>query len=368
VPQLGGQLVTSVTDWAHGRETAAAPQPPDTYVSPTAPVLSVSGLAITVPTATGRVEAVHGAAFDVARGEAVGLVGESGSGKTLTCRAVLGALPPGCEVAKGAIVFAGRDVASFGDRDWEAVHGSRLGAIFQDPASYLNPSIPVGRQVSEVLRAKKTGPDGQRLSRRDAKKRAIELLEAMGLHRPEHVYHQIPAELSGGMLQRVMIAIAVSCDPQLIVADEATTALDVTTQAEVLELLRRLKQDLGLSILFVSHDLAVVAELCERIVVFYAGEVVEVGSRSDLVSRPRHPYTEALVRVGSLAASGSALAVIPGQPPAVGEAITGCRFASRCAYATERCSEGPIPLTEVAPGRAVRCVRAHELDLITASA
>jgi peptide/nickel transport system ATP-binding protein len=164
-----------------------------------------------------------------------------------------------------------------------------------------------------------------------------------------------------------MIAIAVSCEPELIVADEATTALDVTTQAEVLDLLRRLKQDLGLSILFVSHDLAVVAELCERIVVFYAGEVVEVGSRSDLVTRPRHPYTEALVRVGSLAASGSSLSVIPGQPPTVGEAITGCRFAGRCAYATERCSEGPIPLTEVAPGRAVRCVRADELDLVAAS-
>ena len=229
-------------------------------------------------------------------------------------------------------------MASFDEREWQAVHGSRIGAIFQDPASYLNPSVPVGRQLSEVLRVKKA------MSKGAAKRRAVELLEAMGLHRPDHVYHQIPAELS----------------------DEATTALDVTTQAEVLDLLGRLKRDLGLSILFVSHDLAVVAELCERIVVFYAGEVVEVGPRSDLVAQPRHPYTDALLRVGSLAARGSGLTVIPGQPPGVGEVVAGCRFAARCQHATERCTEAPIPLTEVTLGRFVRCVRADELDLGTA--
>jgi peptide/nickel transport system ATP-binding protein len=321
------------------------------------PILEVNGLAITVPSAAGRVEAVQAASFRVGRGEAVGLVGESGSGKTLTCRAVLGVLPPGCEVAKGSIVFDGVDVTGWEPKEWEAIHGSRLGAIFQDPASYLNPSLPVGRQLSEVLRVKAG------LSREVARQRALGLLASMGLHRPEHVYHQIPAELSGGMLQRVLIAIAISCNPDLIVADEATTALDVTTQSEVVDLLRRLKDDLRMSVLFVSHDLAVVAELCDRIVVFYAGEVVEVGQRDEIIASPRHPYTEALLRVGSLAAQEDDLEVIPGQPPAVGELRSGCRFSGRCPYEVDRCSAGPVPLSEVTPGRWARCVRVDELAL-----
>jgi peptide/nickel transport system ATP-binding protein len=322
------------------------------------PILEVDGLAITVPTAAGRVEAVQAASFRVGRGEAIGLVGESGSGKTLTCRAVLGVLPPGCEVSKGSITFDGVDVTKWEPKQWEAIHGSRLGAIFQDPASYLNPSLPVGRQLAEVLRVKGG------LSRQAARHRALELLSSMGLHRPEHVYHQIPAELSGGMMQRVLIAIAISCNPDLIVADEATTALDVTTQSEVVDLLRKLKDDLGMSVLFVSHDLAVVAELCDRIVVFYAGEVVEVGERDDIISHPRHPYTEALLRVGSLAAREDDLEVIPGQPPAVGESRSGCRFAGRCPSEEDRCSAGPVPLSDVSPGRWARCVRVDELALI----
>jgi peptide/nickel transport system ATP-binding protein len=293
------------------------------------PILEVNGLAITVPSAAGRVEAVQAASFRVSRGEAVGLVGESGSGKTLTCRAVLGVLPPGCEVAKGTIVFDGVDVTGWKSKEWEAIHGSRLGAIFQDPASYLNPSLPVGRQLSEVLRVKAG------LSREVARQRALGLLASMGLHRPEHVYHQIPAELSGGMLQRVLIAIAISCNPD----------------------------DLRMSVLFVSHDLAVVAELCDRIVVFYAGEVVEVGRRDEIISSPRHPYTEALLRVGSLAAREDDLEVIPGQPPAVGELRSGCRFSGRCPYEVDRCSAGPVPLSEVTPGRWARCVRVDELAL-----
>jgi peptide/nickel transport system ATP-binding protein len=321
------------------------------------PVLEVAGLAVTVGTAAGQVEAVHGASFRVGPGEVVGLVGESGSGKTLTCRAVLGVLPPGCAVARGRIVFAGTDMTGATEKDWRALHGRRLGAIFQDPASYLNPSLPVGRQLAEVLRI--TGG----LSRAAARRRALELLTTMGLHRPEHVYHQVPAELSGGMLQRVLMAIAISCEPDLLVADEATTALDVTTQAEVIALLRRLADELQMAVLFVSHDLAVVAELCDRIVVFYAGEVVEVGDRADIVAQPRHPYTEALLRVGSLAARADELAVIPGQPPPVGEARPGCRFAGRCAHETAACVAGPVPLAEVAPGRWARCARTAELTL-----
>jgi peptide/nickel transport system ATP-binding protein len=319
-------------------------------------LLIVHDLAVTVTSAAGPLEAVHGAGFSVRRGEAVGLVGESGSGKTLTCRAVLGVLPPGCAVSHGDISFDGQRLTDLTAKEWEGIHGSRIGAIFQDPASYLNPSISVGRQLAEVLETKGG------ISRRAARARAIELFAAIGLQHPSFVYHQIPAELSGGMLQRVMIAIAISGDPELVVADEATTALDVVTQAEVLKLLNELRSRLNIAVLFVSHDLAVVAELCDRIVVFYAGEVVEVGDKSDIVDRPFHPYTEVLMRVGSPRSRSGELEIIPGQPPRVGEAIVGCRFAGRCAYATAQCSSGPIPLSEIEPGRWTRCVRSAELD------
>jgi len=326
-------------------------------LGPSGTLLAIKGLAITVPGPKGRVEAIHGAAFDVRPGEAVGLVGESGSGKTLTCRAVLGVLPRGCEVSKGSVSFAGTDLVSMSKREWQDLRGTRMGAIFQDPASYLNPSLSVGDQLREVLQVKAG------LTRRGAKKRAIELFEAVGLRQPGRVYHQIPGELSGGMLQRVMIAIAISCEPDLIVADEATTALDVITQAEIIELLRSLVQERMVSVLFVSHDLAVVAELCDRIVVFYGGEVVESGDRERIMSAPQHPYTEALLRVGSMRARSGGLDTIPGQPPVVGEVRPGCRFAGRCGFELDVCSQGPVPLTETSPGRWVRCVRADELRL-----
>jgi peptide/nickel transport system ATP-binding protein len=230
-----------------------------------------------------------------------------------------------------------------------------MGAVFQDPASYLNPTITVGHQLAEVLRVKLG------LSRRAAHQRSVELLSAVGLHQPEHVFHQIPAELSGGMLQRVMIAIAISCDPELLVADEATTALDVTIQAEIIDLLRRLRDERGLAVLFVSHDLAVVAELCDRVVVFYAGEVVESGPAAEIIERPRHPYTRALLEVASVGDfRRRELRVIAGQPPPVGADITGCRFAGRCPVAADACRTGPIAPVTVGDQHEVRCVRAQE--------
>ena len=228
-----------------------------------------------------------------------------------------------------------------------------MGAVFQDPASYLNPSLTVGSQLAEVLRVK------QGLRRRAAHRRALELFEAVGLHQPERVFHQIPAELSGGMLQRVMIAIAISCDPQLLIADEPTTALDVTIQAEVLELLRRLRDERGLAVLFVSHDLAVISELCDRIVVFYAGEIVESGPAEEIIERPRHPYTQALLRVASVGDfRRRELEVIAGQPPRVGEDITGCRFAERCPVAVPACRAGPVRSVPVGDRHQARCVLA----------
>jgi peptide/nickel transport system ATP-binding protein len=326
-------------------------------VDDTEDLVRIKGLRITVPARGGRVEAVRGASFTVKQGEALGIVGESGSGKTLTCRALLGVLPSGCEVSSGSIAFDGDDLSALGEREWRDVYGTRMGAVFQDPGSYLNPAAPVGRQIREVLQVK------AKLSRKAAKRRAIELLGQMGLQHPERVYSQVPSELSGGMLQRVLLAIAVSCDPELVVADEATTALDVTTQAEVIALLKQLQRELGLAIVFVSHDLAVVQELCDRVVVFYSGEVVEVARLDAVVEHPYHPYTSALLAVSSLVHDGTDLPVIPGQAPAPAEAVTGCRFASRCAYATDECRQGPIPLRELTPGRFVRCIRAEQLEM-----
>jgi peptide/nickel transport system ATP-binding protein len=319
------------------------------------PLLRVESLRITVPTHGREVaEAVHGASFTVGRGEAVGLVGESGSGKTLTCRAVLGVLPRDVAIASGRIVFDDQRLDGLSRRQWDDVRGRRIGAVFQDPTSFLNPSLSVGSQLVEVLRVKGG------LDRHESTRRALELLDRMGIHHPEHVFHQVPAQLSGGMLQRVMIAIAVSCDPQLVVADEATTALDVTTEREVIDLLRERS---GSSLLMVSHDLAVVAELCDRIVVFYAGEVVESGPVDQIVNDPRHPYTQALLRVASLGdGAHRSLEVIPGQPPRVGASIAGCRFAERCPHATAVCSSGPIELRRLADERAARCVLAEAPD------
>jgi peptide/nickel transport system ATP-binding protein len=323
---------------------------------PSDEVLGIEDLTVTVH--DGAATAIRGVSLSVRKGEIVGLVGESGSGKTLTCRAALGVLPPTCAIDHGTISFAREDVTDLSRRGWERLHGTGMGAVFQDPTSYLNPNLTVGSQIAEVLRVK------QRMPRRQARQRSIELFAAVGLHNPERVFHHIPAELSGGMLQRVMIAIAISCDPRLLIADEATTALDVTIQAEIIELLQDLRDQRGLAVLFVSHDLAVIRELCDRVVVFYAGEVVESGPVEEIIDRPSHPYTQALLRVASVGDYGRReLQVIAGQPPRVGAEITCCRFAARCPAAIAACRSGPVDLTRLAPGHPVRCVRATDPEL-----
>ena len=314
--------------------------------------LEVDGLQVSVGD---HLVAVQDVSFEIGAGESVGLVGESGSGKTLTCRAILGLLPASGQVDAGRIVL-GRgadevDLSTARRSTWDEVRGLRLGAVFQDPASYLNPAITVGHQLSEQLRVKRA------LSRAEAHTRSVELFSEVGLHDPAGVYHQYPHQLSGGMLQRVLIAIAVSCEPELLIADEATTALDVVIQAEILELLQRLRREHRLSLLLVTHDLAVVAESCERILVMYGGEIVESGPTADVLGNPQHPYTQALMKVATIGTwERRTLDVIPGQPPAAGESMPGCRFAPRCASATDRCVSGPIPLTTIDADRAARCV------------
>jgi ABC-type dipeptide/oligopeptide/nickel transport system ATPase component len=232
---------------------------------------------------------VHGISLLVAPGEALGIVGESGSGKSLTCRAVLGILPRAVRVTEGSAHFGDTDLFGLDAAGWQRVRGRRIAAVFQDPGSYLNPSIAVGAQLAEVLRVQLG------MGRREAKRDAVRRLDELGIRDPEFVAKQYPHELSGGMLQRVMIAIAISTDPELLIADEATTALDVTVQAEVLDLLATLRAERGLSLVLVSHDLAVVAQVCDRVMVMREGVVVEEGTVADVLRDPQHAYTQRLI-------------------------------------------------------------------------
>jgi ABC-type glutathione transport system ATPase component len=251
------------------------------------PVLSLSDVHIR-DGVTGR-DIVTGVSLDLRPGQAVGIVGESGSGKTLTCRAVLGILPRRFTVSDGRIELLGRDIAGLDAQQWTGLRGSAISAVFQDPASYLNPSIQVGPQIAEVVRVKLG------LKRRAARHRAIELLTAVHLRDPELVYGQYTYELSGGMLQRVLIAAASAAEPRILIADEATTALDVTVQAEILDLLADLRERTGLALVVVSHDLAVVAQVCEEVLVLHEGEVVEQGPTADVLYHPKHEYTRLLI-------------------------------------------------------------------------
>ncbi|MBY0690229.1 ABC transporter ATP-binding protein [Microbacterium marinilacus] len=252
-----------------------------------APLMRVSGLRVAVD--GGRREVVHGVGFEVHRGETVGIVGESGSGKTLACRSLLGILPHGADRTAGELLFDGVDLGTLSERQWRGVRGARISAVFQDPASYLNPSIRVGRQLDEVHRVR-VG-----LSRRAARAASVAALARLGLVDPERVYLQYPFELSGGMLQRVLLAIALAAEPELLIADEATTALDVTVQAEVLDLLAELRATTGLTVILVSHDLAVVSQVCDRVYVMREGNVVEHGPTRRVLRAPQDEYTRSLL-------------------------------------------------------------------------
>ncbi|MCX4580033.1 ABC transporter ATP-binding protein [Streptomyces sp. NBC_01571] len=276
------------TTGATGTTSATGtPGTPGATGATAAPVLAVRGMHIS--DLAGDREIVHGVSFELTPGKAVGIVGESGSGKTLTCRAALGILPPHFEVTSGSIEITGTDIATLTPPQWTALRGATISAVFQDPASYLNPSIRVGPQIAEVVRVKKG------LKRREARHRAVELLRAVQLRDPELVYGQYTHELSGGMLQRVLIAAAIAADPRILIADEATTALDVTVQAEILDLLAELRRRAGLALVVVSHDLAVVAQLCDEVLVLRRGEVVEHGPTEAVLHRPRHEYTQLLI-------------------------------------------------------------------------
>jgi peptide/nickel transport system ATP-binding protein len=307
------------------------------------PILEVDDLHVTFETTGGPVEAVRGVSFAVAPGERVGVVGESGSGKTVSALAITGLLAPSAH-SSGRVRFAGRDVGGPDSVERRALRGRHVGTILQDPLTSLNPAMTVGRQITEALELH------LRLDRRAARRRAIELLGEVGLTDPARSVDEYPHRLSGGMRQRAMVAIALSCEPEIVVADEPTTALDVTIQAQILELLVRLCDERDTALVLITHDLGVLAGVAHRIVVMYSGRVVEEASVDDLFYRPAHPYTRALL--GSIPRFDDAAAVAPimGEPLSGGAPAAGCSFESRCPRAKARCRTDDPALEPVGDG------------------
>lgn len=325
----------------------------------TEPLLSVENLEVSFATGEGMVRVVDDMSFTVNAGEVVGLVGESGCGKSVTSLAIMRLIPtPPGRITAGRIMFEGQDLLALSESEMRRLRGNRISMIFQEPMTSLDPAFKVGEQIASAVRHHK------RLSRSEAWERAIEVLDLVGIPHARARVNDYPHMFSGGMRQRVMIAIALSCEPSLLIADEPTTALDVTIQAQVLDLMRSLQDELGMAVVFVTHDLGVVSELCDRVVVMYAGQAFEVADADQLFVRPRHPYTEGLLACLPAEHIDEQLEPIPGTVPPAGSMPNGCRFHPRCRYCvTGRCDDGAVPLYLVGNGRASRCVRVSELQL-----
>jgi len=319
------------------------------------PLLEVDDLRTYFFTRDGVVRAVDGVSFTVYPGETLAIVGESGCGKSVTSLSILRliASPPG-KVVGGRLSFEGRDLLAMSEEEMRKVRGNEISMIFQEPMTSLNPVLTIGRQIAEALMLHRG------MTRVQALARAVEMISLVNIPEADRRIDQYPHELSGGMRQRVMIAMALACDPKLLIADEPTTALDVTIQAQILDLMRGLKEKTGAAIVLITHDLGVVAEMAQRVVVMYAGRKVEEAAVDDLFAHPRHPYTEGLLKSiprleHAQAAAHLPLAEIPGMVPSLKEEIAGCLFAPRCGYATERCRREYPPLEEKAPGHFAAC-------------
>ena len=314
-------------------------------------LLEVSGLKTYFQDRKGQVPAVDGVDFILRKGETLGIVGESGCGQSVTSMSILHLLPPKGRIVDGTIRFKGRDITHLPPAEMAKLRGKEIAMIFQEPMTSLNPVYTVGYQISEmILRHEK-------VSKKEARARAIEMLRLVNIPAPEKRIDEYPHELSGGMRQRVMIAMALSCNPELLIADEPTTALDVTIQAQILDLMRTLKQTLNTSIMMITHDLGVVAEMSDYVLVMYAGMVMEYSDVRSLFADPLHPYTQGLLKaLPRMGESQEKLYVIDGVVPSLYELPTGCRFWPRCAYATERCKH-EIPALYEVEGRKIRCFR-----------
>jgi oligopeptide transport system ATP-binding protein len=323
------------------------------------PLLSVTDLRTYFHTRSGVYRAVDGVSFRLDRGETLGIVGESGSGKSVTCYSLLGLVPqPPGRIESGTALFDGVDLLHCPPAQLRSIRGKRAAMIFQDPMTSLNPYLRVSTQLTEPLRIH------ERASPRDARRRALAMLEAVGIHDAARRIDQYPHEFSGGMRQRVMIAMALITRPELLIADEPTTALDVTVQAQILELIKSMQREIGMAVIFITHDLAVVSGLCDRVQVMYAGRLVETAGTLELFRNPRHPYTRALQRsIPALQPKGAELFTIPGMPPDVSKPLPGCAFAPRCEFAVDDCRAAVPPLRECGPGHAHACLRAQRGEL-----
>ena len=324
-------------------------------------LLDVRDLRTHFHTSAGVIRAVDGVSWNVHKGETVALVGESGCGKSVSALSVMRLVSrPAGRIEAGEIVFKGRDLLSLPEEDMRRVRGREIGMIFQEPMTSLNPVLTIGRQLTETLEVH------LQMSRTEAQARAVELLSLVGIPDGARRLRQFPHQFSGGMRQRIMIAMALSCNPALILADEPTTALDVTIQAQILELMKSLSRRLGVAILMITHNLGVVARYADRVNVMYAGKIVERATAREIYANPRHPYTIGLLRsVPRLDEPRRAkLQPIPGQPPDLSRLPVGCSFAPRCAYVVDRCREQEPPLGEVAADHVSACWLAKDLDAL----
>jgi oligopeptide/dipeptide ABC transporter ATP-binding protein len=319
-------------------------------------LLTIEGLKVYYHTSRGVVKAVDGVNLSIRVGETLGLVGESGSGKTTLAYSIVRLLPPGARIVDGVISFRPRgmdqvvDLVKLPESRMREIRGRRIGMIFQDPMTFLNPVMKVGDQIAEGIIWH------EKCSRDEAKERAIKLLEEVKVPDPSTVASYYPHQLSGGMRQRVMIAISISCNPQLLIADEPTTALDVTVQAQILRLIKELQTKFGMSLLLITHDLAVAANVCERVAVMYAGKIMEEGNIHDIYRNPMHPYTAAMLRVTPrLAGIGGSISAIEGELPDLTNPPSGCRFHPRCPFVMERCSREEPPPGSMTSGRRAAC-------------
>jgi len=320
-------------------------------------ILEIQGLKTWFFTDIGVAKAVDGISFHIDRGETLGIVGESGCGKSVTAMSIMGLIPrPPGEIVEGSVRFEGRDLCQVTEAEMRGIRGNQISMIFQEPMTSLNPVYTVGNQIIEAIQVHQEMPWDQ------ARDLAIDMLRKVGIPAADKRIDEYPHQMSGGMLQRVMIAMALSSNPDLLVADEPTTALDVTIQAQILELMKSLQSDLGMAILLITHDLGVVAETCDRVVVMYAGRIVEYTDVHRLFETPKHPYTIALFNsLPDMAhRSGGRLEAIPGMVPSAFEFPEGCRFRTRCKYASDSCGEEP-PLVELDSGHHVAC---HHLDQV----
>jgi oligopeptide transport system ATP-binding protein len=323
------------------------------------PLLTVNHLRASFHTRAGIVRAVQDVSFQIERGETLGIVGESGSGKSVTCYAIMGLLPqPPGRIEGGQAIFDGADLLALSHRELNKYRGRRISMIFQDPMTSLNPYLRIEEQLIEPLLIH------EKIDRAAARRRAMDMLAEVGIPDPVHRVRMYPHEFSGGMRQRVMIAMALITKPDLLIADEPTTALDVTVQAQILDLMKKMREELGMAVLLVSHDLGVVAGYCDRVIVMYAGRVMESARIGDLFRDTRHPYTRALQKsIPALQVKGRELYTIAGAPPDLLHPLPGCPFAPRCSYMVDYCAQEEIQPQEVAPAHASACLRVQKEKL-----